>query len=127
MPQPSQGFHDQREAVCQIIARPAIEPHRGAALGIGYTSRISSSLLPPWPSAASKPLMSGTVSISQTMTLLMRHQRLVLYRHRTSGKPATPSSLPAPTKPVTASPSSPHRADEIAQLGRDSRPANRLA
>jgi hypothetical protein len=34
-------------------------------------ARTSSSLFPVWPFATAKPLMSGTVSVSQTMTLLM--------------------------------------------------------
>jgi hypothetical protein len=27
-----QGLHDQREAVCQVVARPAVEPHLRAVL-----------------------------------------------------------------------------------------------
>jgi hypothetical protein len=30
--QPSQGLHDQRKTICQVVARPAVEPHLGAVL-----------------------------------------------------------------------------------------------
>src|SRR5437667_11266891 len=45
--QPSQGFNDQREAVCQVIARPAIEPHLGAVLPCDHPKSVMLDFVQP--------------------------------------------------------------------------------
>jgi hypothetical protein len=45
----AQGLHDQREAKCQVIAGPTVEPHLGAVLPGDHAKAVVLDLVQPQP------------------------------------------------------------------------------
>jgi hypothetical protein len=70
-----EGLDDQRKAVRQVIAGPAVEPHLGAVLPLAWTHSLSNEMRAlvdgEWPELAHKlpPMLSDISALDSRKTL----------------------------------------------------------